>query len=136
LFYLGLKHKEKIGTTKIDGGLYVLNNAGEYTHNSKICNTVSRNFWQDRLGHLSNDRLAILKLKCPYIQYNKVDNCSTCHFSKQRRLPFPKNDSRVSKSFDIIHADIWGHVLYPLYMNIDIFSPLLMDIVVTLRYIP
>ena len=43
------------------------------------------------------------------VQFQKFD-CTSCHFGKQRKLPFNKSDSFSSVPFDLIHSDIWGPV--------------------------
>lgn len=40
--------------------------------------------------------------------FNKIDLCDICHFSKQKRLPFPVINNTSSKYFDLVHVDIWG----------------------------
>ncbi|XP_058776928.1 uncharacterized protein LOC131651273 [Vicia villosa] len=34
--------------------------------------------------------------------------CDACHFSKQRRLPFPNDVTHSTAPFEILHADLWG----------------------------
>ena len=46
------------------------------------------------------------------VQFQKFD-CTSCHFGKQRKLPFNKSDSFSSVPFDLIHSDIWGPALVP-----------------------
>ena len=43
------------------------------------------------------------------VQFQKV-NCTSCHFGKQKKLPFNNSDSFSSAPFDLIHSDIWGPV--------------------------
>ena len=39
---------------------------------------------------------------------NKTPCCDVCHFSKQKRLPFTLSIHVSSKTFELIHCDIWG----------------------------
>ena len=39
------------------------------------------------------------------VQFQKFD-CTSCHFGKQRKLPFNKSDSFSPVPFDLIHSDI------------------------------
>jgi len=60
------------------------------------------------MGHVSNERLMVLSTKYPYIYAKKLDVCDTCHPAKQNKLPFTLSSSCSSKSFELIHMDIWG----------------------------
>jgi len=66
------------------------------------------NLWHYRMGHLSEERLNILKTKHPYIFAEKLDVCDTCHRAKQKKLSFALSKSVTVKSFELLHIDIWG----------------------------
>jgi len=50
----------------------------------------------------------VIKYKFPFVEYNKSFICDICHFTKQKRLPFPLSASKSEKCFDLIHVDVWG----------------------------
>jgi len=76
-------------------------------------NSLYSNLWHDRLGHPSNERLAVLSHTHSYIHKNKVENCNSCHLAKQRKLPFPNSTSHAIEPFDVVHVDIWGPCAIP-----------------------
>ncbi|KAL2325560.1 hypothetical protein Fmac_024618 [Flemingia macrophylla] len=39
---------------------------------------------------------------------DKQFTCNTCHYAKQKKLPFSLSDSYASNPFDLLHIDIWG----------------------------
>ena len=47
-------------------------------------------------------------LSISVLKSDKTFVCDTCHRAKQRKLPFPNNDSYASSPFSLIHVDIWG----------------------------
>ena len=84
------------------------------THVSKsalttaTCPLSSTNLWHTRLGHPSFSKLQLLKGVVNIDAFNKTTYCDVCHFSKQKRLPFPISDRVSSTPFDLIHCDLWG----------------------------
>ena len=106
--------KEKIGTVDAKDGLYVFH-ASVFQRNvmnnsvpSFHCVTKDDNVWHNRLGHLSDERLHVLRSRYSCIPVKKPYLCDTCHRAKQRKLPFALSDSSTSKIFNILHMDIWG----------------------------
>ena len=81
---------------------------------STTTTTFSPNLWYARLGHTSLSCLQWLTSQgyLGSVQFQKFD-CTSCHFGKQRKLPFNKSDSFSSVPFDLIHSDIWGLALVP-----------------------
>lgn len=73
-------------------------------------NKVSFQTWHNRLGHLSDQRLAVLNklLHCDYLNNNIHTSCYICPLAKQRRLPFVSHNHMASHPFDLLHCDIWG----------------------------
>jgi hypothetical protein len=69
--------------------------------------------WHMKLGHVSNKVLKHLCSQHHNIPFHVTDVCETCHFAKQKRLPFPSSNSIASWFFELIHVDIWG----PLAVN-------------------
>lgn len=66
--------------------------------------------WHSRLGHLSDQRLAILqdKLHCNVHSIHKNKICWICPLAKQKRLPFVSYNKMASSPFELVHCDIWG----------------------------
>ncbi|WVZ22773.1 hypothetical protein V8G54_001317 [Vigna mungo] len=105
---------QKIGLADFRAGLYVLHGpataANPCVHASSSHNSilaVNHNIWHNRLGHLSDQRLKVLKQTYPFIKY-RLDNCNACHIAKRKKLPFPSHHFVSSNAFDLIHIDIWG----------------------------
>ena len=126
IFYSNGCHiKEKkflkvIGSTEMQDRLYMLRVPSyqnlqikpvKYPH---ITNTVNFNasdletVWHFQLGYVSNKSIDVIKNKFPFIKYNKSFICDICHFTKQKRLPFPLSASKYKKYFDLIHVYMWG----------------------------
>ncbi|GJX52150.1 ribonuclease H-like domain-containing protein [Tanacetum coccineum] len=71
--------------------------------------SVSPSTWHQRLGHLGEDVLRSLKSR-QYISYNKEKSshlCHACQLGKHVKLPFTSSNSIVTRSFEIVHSDIW-----------------------------
>jgi len=99
-----LTTNKRIGSVKLHDGLYLLHSQ-DFLHNSSFCYATIPLSWHSRLGHPSNDRLTLLQKKYSYISTNKNYVCDACHKAKHKKPPFPLSSSR---SFDLIHMDIWG----------------------------
>ena len=76
---------------------------------STFANTVSARIWHERLGHLSFQRLKLLRpqLHCNNKHLNH-DPCYLCPLAKQHRLSFSSNNHMSKSPFDLVHCDIWG----------------------------
>ena len=71
----------------------------------------SNELWHYRLGHLSSNRLQILRDKFPFITIgNSNFPCDVCHYSKQKRLPYTQSTHNATQIFELIHLDIWGTI--------------------------
>ncbi|GJR50715.1 ribonuclease H-like domain-containing protein [Tanacetum coccineum] len=71
--------------------------------------SVSPSTWHQRLGRPGEDVLRSLKSR-RYISYNKEKSshlCHACQLDKHVRLPFTSLNSSVTRSFEIVHSDIW-----------------------------
>ena len=53
---------------------------------------------------------------------NETPNYSSCHLTKQKRLPFPNSDSVSISAFELLYLDIWGRVL-------SIYQPMMGSII-------
>jgi len=106
--------KEKIGIVEARNGLYIFHssifqrNVTNRYIPSIHCVYKDVNVWHNRLGHLSNERLHVLRSIYPCISVQKPYLCDTCYRAKQRKLSFPLSHSNTSNIFDLLHMDIWG----------------------------
>jgi len=80
--------KEKNGTVEAKDGLYVFH---AYVFQRHVTNKfvpsfhfVSKdtNLWHNRLGHLSDERLHVLRSRFSFIYVQKTNMCDTCHRAK------------------------------------------------------
>ena len=64
--------------------------------------TPSPDLWHAYLGHPSLSRLQLLASQghLGSVQFQKCD-CTSCHFGKQKKLPFNNSDSFSSAPFDL-----------------------------------
>ncbi|GJW84887.1 ribonuclease H-like domain-containing protein [Tanacetum coccineum] len=88
------------------GDLYPVTSPSPTPH-ALLC--VSPSTWHQRLGHPGEDVLRSLKSR-QYISYNKEKSshlCHACQLGKHVRLPFTSSNSIVTRSFEIVHYDIW-----------------------------
>ncbi|XP_068475279.1 uncharacterized protein [Phaseolus vulgaris] len=97
--------KEKIGIVEAKDGLYIFHasvfqrhttNRSVHSFHSVLKDT---NVWHNRLGHLSDERLHVLRYRYSFISAHKPYMCDTCHRAKQRKLLFALSDSITSKFF-------------------------------------
>ena len=51
----------------------------------------------------------------------------TCHFARQRKLPFSLSSSTATSSFALIHVDIWGPYHTPLILGYKFFLTIVDD---------
>ncbi|XP_058760263.1 uncharacterized protein LOC131633580 [Vicia villosa] len=101
--------KEMVGITKLQRGLYVLDSS---THHHAYHSFAQNpcNLWNLRLGHISDIGSQNISRVFPFVpsQCNNHIPCNSCHFGKQKRLPFPNSITNISAPFDILHVDVWG----------------------------
>jgi hypothetical protein len=106
-----------IGSGKVLNGLYYLEGTTDSVHslNKPSSGTVCTFFsipqsalWHFRFGHASNSRLEIMHKMYPSISFNKDCVCDICHLAKQKKLSYPLSISQATKSFELLHMDIWG----------------------------
>ncbi|KAF5771878.1 putative RNA-directed DNA polymerase [Helianthus annuus] len=101
-----LKSKKVLVIGNQDNGLYYV---GRHGNSVNLCyNSVAKsNVWHSRLGHPSDQVLAVLKDKLE-IKTVEHDPCEICHKSKQVRVPFPLSDHKSKGIGDLVHLDLWG----------------------------
>ena len=104
-----IKIKKMIGSGHEKDGLYYLHpdNSASHTFSTSVLSaTVSPLQWHFCLGHPS---LAKLKFVIPILSYVSNLECEACQLGKHHRSSFSSNGpSRQSKSFDLVHTNIWG----------------------------
>ena len=77
-------------------------------------NTISAKLWHNRLGHLSNKCLNVLRSQLHFQdKYPSHDSCSIYPLAKQRQLSFVSHNHRSNLAFDLVHCEIWG----PFHLN-------------------
>nr|KYP72197.1 Retrovirus-related Pol polyprotein from transposon TNT 1-94 [Cajanus cajan] len=114
---------QMIGAAKQWNGLFYLQDSSDLDSHESSLNHVSPslNFsdvttidnsmlWHLRLGHTSNKVLKHLSSKYNDIVFYCLQPCDTCHYAKQKKLPFPVSNCKSSRFFELIHVDIWGPV--------------------------
>ena len=96
------------GRAELVKGLYLLQHAPGHTTPDPIVCTISSRVWHNRLGHTNPTRLNFI-LQTFNLSFDTAKiHCDTCHLAKQKRLPFPKEGSRSTSVFDMVHMDVWG----------------------------
>jgi GAG-pre-integrase domain len=112
--------KKTIGEGKLENYLYYL----DISNKILLANNVEDNkLWHWRLGHASEN---VLHKLIPLKNFNNSD-CDTCRFSKQTRLSFPLLNSKTSKSFELVHSDVWGPTLVVSYDNFKYYVTFIDD---------
>ena len=106
--------KERIVIVEAKDGLYVFqysvfqNTTANNVIPSFHCTVKDINLWHYRLGHLSDERLRVLKSLNPFISDKRMLVCDTCQRPKHKKLPFALSKSCIASIFYILHVDIWG----------------------------
>uniref|UniRef100_A0A2N9FFC2 Reverse transcriptase Ty1/copia-type domain-containing protein n=1 Tax=Fagus sylvatica TaxID=28930 RepID=A0A2N9FFC2_FAGSY len=94
-------------------------------HSSQFCSSASPKsayltsssalkwqLWHSRLGHPSAKVLHSIfpsLSPCNTLDFNSVSNhCKHCLAGKMHQLPFPVSTNKVTKPFQLVHADLWG----------------------------
>jgi len=112
---------QMIGAAKQCRGLFYLQHSS--TAKQKSCDSVSHisctipqfanvvsnkepMLWHLRLGHTSNKILKHMSLIYTDIHFDYVQPCDTCHFAKQKKLPFSHSTKKSLRFFELVHVDI------------------------------
>jgi hypothetical protein len=128
-----------IGLGKERHGLFYLQQSDSTSSVNSICfnvsiKSVSDDIWHYRLGHLSLAKLRLLHASFPEISVNTKHVCTICPLAKQRSFPFAVSKSVSNFLFDLVHCDIWGPLYVPSTNGSNIFSLLLIHLVVSLGF--
>ncbi|KAK1422630.1 hypothetical protein QVD17_17916 [Tagetes erecta] len=88
-------------------GLYL---CGSMLKPIKVCSSSYNglNLWHSRLGHPSDNALAVIKNSLGIKTQSELSPCETCHRAKQHRVPFPLSDHKSKNIGDLVHLDVWG----------------------------
>lgn len=115
-----------IGKAKLWQGLYLLTTSdcqevsvASVSHSIEdlnkfvSCSNVackSLHVWHSRLGHPSSKCLEALKKYVSNKKFSTTCNapCLVCPLAKQHRLSFNSSNHFATKTFDVLHCDIWG----------------------------
>ncbi|GJY49206.1 ribonuclease H-like domain-containing protein [Tanacetum coccineum] len=105
-----LKENRTVGIGKQYNGLYLfdVDNACNIVSNSCIASCfVSKTLWHQRLGHLADQVLDVLKTTLNLDSYPTSDHlCDTCNKAKQTREPFPLSNHKSTKIGELVHLDV------------------------------
>jgi hypothetical protein len=89
------------------GELYPLRATADTQHHSLVVTTSSK-LWHARLGHLSDSSLTRLLRSFPFTCTRLDDHsCHACRLGKHVRLPFSASNKVASRSFALLHCDLW-----------------------------
>lgn len=96
-----------------------------------VVNNVTNRIWHHRIGHLSFQKLNLLKdqlkFACNRQKDDVVTRCSICPLAKQMRLSFVSNNHLSIDTFDLIHCDTWGPYHIPTHAGHRYFLTLVDD---------
>ncbi|KAJ0848538.1 putative RNA-directed DNA polymerase [Helianthus annuus] len=104
--YSDLRSKKVLVTGSQDNGLYFVRKNGNSV-NMCYNSFLKSSMWHSRLGHPSDQVLAVLKGN---LDIKTIDHgpCEICHKAKQVRVPFPLSEHKTKEIGDIAHLDLWG----------------------------
>lgn len=69
--------------------------------------------WHERLGHAPDKVLKLIPNMKFKTNNSRIKECKICSLARQGILPFPKITNRSSKTFQLIHVDVWGTYRVP-----------------------
>nr|KYP73017.1 hypothetical protein KK1_005624 [Cajanus cajan] len=131
-----------IGVAKKRHGLFYLMDSSDLNSSSNSCNILHKSsnvtttddsmLWHCRLGHPSNKVLQQLRSQYNKISFDCSNPCDTCHYAKQKKLPYSVSFTKSSRFFELIHVDIWARMVHLLLKDTD-FSLRLWMILVDLH---
>ncbi|CAN1785707.1 Retrovirus-related Pol polyprotein from transposon TNT 1-94 [Linum perenne] len=97
-----------IGSAKLCKGLYQWKSCKTVSHVASAHSQQVFDLWHHRLGHVSHSKTPLLKQLFPAIETFGSVPCDTCHYARQKRLPFPHSATVTTQPFELLHVDIWG----------------------------
>ncbi|KAE9592424.1 putative RNA-directed DNA polymerase [Lupinus albus] len=126
--------KKMIGSANLQQRLYALN-LGVEKHSlfsssvfqSLTNKHVETSLWHMRFGHVSKPILQLLSKQFSFSWNKNILPCDVRHISKQKKLPFSLSATHTTKSFDLLHVDIWGPYAVPSIFGQKYFLTLVDD---------
>ncbi|KAM0007349.1 putative RNA-directed DNA polymerase [Helianthus debilis subsp. tardiflorus] len=119
------KSKRVLVTGSQDSGLYFV---GKNGNSMNVCfnSYVKANLWHSRLGHPSDQVLAVLK---DHFDVKSIEHgpCDVCHRAKQVRVPFPLSEHKTKSVGELIHLDVWGPYKVTSYEGFKYFLTIVDD---------
>ncbi|GJU78256.1 putative RNA-directed DNA polymerase [Tanacetum coccineum] len=101
-------HDGTIITGTLFSGLYTLTSSPKSSVLSYVSSVTNNYLWHSRLGHPSFQVIKQIKSLPSFIQCKTKPPCTICPMAKHHILPFPISSSHASKSFELVHIDVWG----------------------------
>ena len=124
-FIQDLTNWSTIGVGQMSDGLYLLQQSSLFSASSSLVDFLSKHnisyftafsynnahnnlysLWHSRLGHPFDVKLQSLNNIFPFLQNCCTKQCTVCPLAKQKRLPFPFNNTMCDSSFDLVHMDV------------------------------
>ncbi|GJZ00447.1 ribonuclease H-like domain-containing protein [Tanacetum coccineum] len=106
-----LKRERVLGTSSESSGLCLFdvkktNCIGQCTMvmTFHVCKVV----WHNRLGHLADQVLYVVKKDLNIFDNTFVPMCKICQRAKQTREPFPLSGHKSKTLSKLVHLDLWG----------------------------
>ncbi|KAJ0752905.1 putative RNA-directed DNA polymerase [Helianthus annuus] len=119
------KSRRILVTGSQDSGLYFV---GKNGNSMNVCynSYVKANLWHSRLGHPSDQVLAVLK---DQFDVKSIEHgpCDVCHRAKQVRVPFPLSEHKTKSIGELVHLDVWGPYRVTSYEGFKYFLTIVDD---------
>ncbi|KAJ0683430.1 putative RNA-directed DNA polymerase [Helianthus annuus] len=119
------KSKKILMNGRQDSGLYVVGNAGNSVY-ACFNSSVKYATWHSRLGHPSDQVLAVLKQHLN-LSSSEHGPCDVCHRAKQIRVPFSLSEHKTKAVGDLVHLDLWGPYKVTSYEGFKYFLTIVDD---------
>ncbi|CAN1833821.1 Retrovirus-related Pol polyprotein from transposon RE1, partial [Linum perenne] len=119
--------EETIGSARLHNGLYHMITRKPVSHIASAQTNPAFDLWHYRLGHISHFKVPLLKSIHSSISTQPHLPCEICHFSRQRRTPFPVSSTVSDSCFQLVHVDIWGPNPHPSYDGYKYFLTIVDD---------
>ncbi|KAJ0591220.1 putative RNA-directed DNA polymerase [Helianthus annuus] len=119
------KSRRILVTGSQDSGLYFV---GKNGNSMNVCynSYVKANLWHSRLGHPSDQVLAVLKGQFD-VKSIEHGPCDVCHRAKQVRVPFPLSEHKTKSIGELVHLDVWGPYRVTSYEGFKYFLTIVDD---------
>ncbi|PKU78042.1 Retrovirus-related Pol polyprotein from transposon TNT 1-94 [Dendrobium catenatum] len=109
----------------LHNGLYQLDVPPSTNPTALQTTTASSLTWHARLGHPNHQTFRHLANNSTDIKNVSFSfHCNSCTMAKSHKQPFSRHVSVTTHPFELIHSDVWDHLLRLLYLVFDILSSL------------